>query len=141
MNNKKYLFYSISSLFIGGMIYLLFRTNGMIMFNWFDSIGLGGLLNELRGQFSSSNLPDFVIYSLPNSLWVFSGVLAISIIWQTDNKEKSIWIIVFLSISFLSEFAQLLKLIPGTFDIMDIITTLIVLIPTMYLIKPKEILL
>ena len=83
------------------------------MFVWFDNLGISSNISILREQFPSVFLPDFVIYSLSNSLWVLSGVLALSVIWHEDRKEKLIWTILFLGITFLSEFAQLIEIIPG----------------------------
>ena len=81
--------FSILSMFVGGMIYIAFREDSLMMFDWFRRIGISaqiGLLRECIAPVHSS-LPSFVVFSVPNALWYFSGLLAFSTIWH-EQKER-----------------------------------------------------
>lgn len=79
-------------------------------------------------------MPLWVIYNLPDALWLFSYLLYIDAIWS-NSFHNSLYKLFFWSIpifSILLEFLQLANFIPGTFDIVDImfyiISVLLVLI-------------
>ncbi len=71
-------------------------------------------------------MPKWVIYSLPDGLWMFSCTSLILNVWNNRlNKQSIVWIISMPAIAILSEFLQLFHLIRGTFDILDIASYLI----------------
>lgn len=108
----------ITPLFIGGVFYILFRSNTLNMFNWFEILGIDQIIKDLRGSFLSLKpiIPEWIIYSLPNGLWVYSFTSGILIIW---GKLLTFWLIVPLLTGVLVEFAQLFHFFPGTYDIID----------------------
>jgi len=66
--------------------------------------------------------PDWVKYNLPDGLWLFAFLSAISIIWSRDcQSSKMIWIILAMILSIVSEIFQYFEILPGTFDICDLI--------------------
>ena len=96
------------------------------MFNRFREIGISDLqINILRSNTSTylKYLPEWVVYSLPDGLWVFSYVTLISAIF--GNKiYGNIYGVIFLILpmtAILSELAQLFKLLQGTFDLVDLL--------------------
>lgn len=119
---------AISALFMGSMIYLLWRTDSLAMFTWFDCLGLGGTIAWLRiglGPFSIY-LPDWFIFSIPNALWFFSGLIVFNSIWgMKPSWDKRFWLSSFCVIALGSEVAQAFQLIPGTFDYQDLIFMII----------------
>jgi hypothetical protein len=66
-------------------------------------------------------LPDFVIYSLPEGLWVFCITLTSNPFYLEVRKRK--WDLIFVPIllALLMELCQLLHIAHGRFDWMDII--------------------
>ena len=117
---KKWTFYWWIPLFIGCLIYVLFRTDTL-------------LYNKLFGNFFSpigspkTFLQKIIIFSLPDGLWAMSYTMIISHLRNDKTFKTLIWSILIPVIGILSEIGQLYYLIPGTFDIIDLI---------MYIIAP-----
>ena len=109
----------IISLFIGGLIYLLFRTRNLIMFlfipsaisDWFGKVSL----------FLDWNIPDWVNYSLPDGLFSISYICIMSALWSDNHKTKKVWVLSLPISLILGELLQLFNLAPGTFDYIDLI--------------------
>ena len=115
----------ITSLFIGGIIYILLRPDSLLMFDWIKSIGLDKIVTELR-KLTLANIdlyPSWLVYSSPSGLWIFSYLGIILLIWRDQNLRYSIlWILLVPSMSFIAEFLQLFGLLCGRFDIHDILS-------------------
>lgn len=111
---------SIACLFIGGAIYLVFRTKSLLMFSWFDSLGLSKLIDSARRCFSEVNLPYFVKYCLPNALWIISYILIVDALIPINN-HRLFWTMVLPGIAIVCELLQICNLIPGTFDCGDLL--------------------
>jgi len=97
------------------------------MFSWFNYLGLANAFNWCRemtfGQFS---LPSWVIFSLPDALWVFSFTSLMLIIWHDNFSKSSIfWLLLAPLIGLFSEVGQIIKFVPGTFDQTDLCLILI----------------
>ena len=111
---------SVLSLFCGGCIYLLFRSETLLMFKWADTLQLKENILQIRQQFASFQAPEIFIYALPDGLWSLSYILFIEAFWYGEKKSW-IFALIIPAIGFLSEFFQFLGLIQGTFDIWDAI--------------------
>ena len=114
----------ILSIIAGSLIYIMFRTTSLRMFNWFDTLGLNHQILSLRNINIEvvEKLPSWFKYSLPDGLWVFSYVCLILLIWsESEVKKYLFWVLVIPSIAIISEFGQLANILPGTFDPVDII--------------------
>ena len=67
-------------------------------------------------------LPDWLLFSLPDGLWVFSYVSLILLLWDNRlNGYNSFWVFLIPFLAIASEFGQLLGFVSGTFDITDLI--------------------
>lgn len=104
----------------GGFIYICFRPDSLIMFNWINNIGLSDAISALRNKISF-HLPHWVIYALPDGLWVYSYVIFMSWIWKFDIRKGIVFILAIPIIGIVSEFAQQFGIIPGVFDWADLI--------------------
>jgi hypothetical protein len=126
INQKKIiqLIVSLLLLAIGGMIYLLFRSSELIMFKWIEVFGIDSSINLLRKYTLGLNLSNFIVYSLPNMLWLLSYMLTIDLLWRSDSSKYLIWLSILPIVSMSSEILQIWKIVPGTFDIVDIIAYL-----------------
>jgi len=121
----KHLGHSVIPVFIGGMIYIIYRPDSLIMFNWFKSLGLLNYINELRKSFNYP-ISQLVIYNLPNGFWCYSITYLMIVIWKNKiTKQSFLWIFSGLFIGIFTEFAQLFHFIKGTFDFVDIIVMLV----------------
>jgi len=110
-------------LFIGGLIYVLFRDETLYMFRWFRFLGIMGILSQFR-HIAISNVcpPEWVIFNMPDALWVFSFTNLMLILWQKKSTDHSFfWIILPPAIGVCSEIGQLAGLVNGTFDLLDLV--------------------
>lgn len=114
---------------LGGMLYVLYRPENLLMFNLLDGLGLMPLVEHCRMVGRSLVLPDFVIYSLPAGLWTASYLLAMYLTTRYQSKKIRLMLALPLPISaILLEFMQLVGWCPGTFDIYDLICYIVPLI-------------
>ena len=65
--------------------------------------------------------PDFVKYSLPDGLWSIAYFLIMVSIWGKISKENIIWFCLMPIIALISEFMQLTSMMPGQFDLWDVV--------------------
>ena len=123
-------------LFLGGIIYILFRTTSTRIFDWIKMIGINPFILNFR-KFSlpiKEYLPSWFYYSFPDALWMYSFSYSIMVIW---NSRQIFWIFFPLTIGLSYEVAQLLKIIPGTFDILDLFFTILAFCTSLFSINLK----
>lgn len=77
---------SVLMLFMGGMIYLLFRNDSLLMFEWVRSVGLENSLNYARDNTSRLYISYWVKYSLPDGLWCASYIILMATIWSNKSS-------------------------------------------------------
>lgn len=70
-------------------------------------------------------LSSWLIFNLPDGLWLFSLINVFIFIWKDDHLNFFKWSLFTLFFSISSEFLQKIELIHGTFDLNDIFTYLI----------------
>lgn len=110
---------ALAALLVGGLVYVLWRDDTLTMFIWFDQIGLTNLVESLRNHtgFLSPYVPHWILFSLPNALWLISGLLIFESIWgNTSWANKLFWFSALWFIAIGAEVCQGLRIIPGTFD-------------------------
>ena len=129
-NYKKLYKFIIASISLsaGCLIYVLWRSETLTMFEWFRFLNMMDFIIFLRNltQENIINFPDWFIYSLPNALWLFSGILIFDSIWESKCVTvKRLWIMLFLFIAIGYEIGQGINLINGTFDPQDLFLMLL----------------
>lgn len=111
---------SLIILFMGGLIYVVYRDKSLLMFDWFDYLGISNAVEGFRNLFQVESVYGWVKYSLPDGLWIFSYMFIVDAIW---DKEKNTVSMIFLwglpIVAVLSECFQYFGLLPGVFDWMD----------------------
>lgn len=115
---------AILTMIIGGLIYILFRTQTLIMFDWFKILLLEEHIENIRltTMTYSENLPDWLLFSFPDGLWLFSYITLILVVWKNQiNKHSIIWILVVPFYAIILEIGQLLDYWKGTFDFNDLL--------------------
>jgi hypothetical protein len=123
MNLKQLFIGHFLTLLLGSAIYLLFRISSLRMFSWISIIDLNSALDLIRVHTIryTNKIPDWIIYSLPDGLWMFSYVSLMLCIWKNEiTKQSLLWILILPIIALCSELGQMLDKVPGTFDGVDI---------------------
>jgi uncharacterized membrane protein len=82
-------------------------------------------------------LPQWVYYSLPDGLWVYSFSSALLILWKGQYEKAKIWLFIPLFSGSMIEIAQGLRIFPGTFDFLDLTFTTISLLLSIIIINDK----
>lgn len=121
---------SLILFFVACWIYVSNRSTDMVIYDWL-SIDVN---NQLFCFFRNTEieLPDWVLYNLPDALWLLSFLFMNEAVWGEDNR-KYIFVAVVSIFALGVEILQMYTLFPGTGDILDIISYIIVLI--IYLIN------
>ena len=120
-NRSLALFLSIVALAIGGGIYLSFRSDTLLMFRWTESLHLNVFVEKLRQSMSTYSPSDFVKYNLPDGLWSIAYFLIMVSIWGEISKVNITWFCLMPIIALISEVMQLTSIMPGQFDLWDVV--------------------
>ena len=114
---------AIILLFVGGLIYVVFRSDSLLMFGWFHKIGLDNVVMKLREGFGQVNIWEWVRYNMPSGLWLFSYMFIIDSIWDNGNNSTyRLFITILPAVALVSEVMQFFHALPGTFDVLDMIS-------------------
>jgi len=120
------MYFSLSALTLsaGFLIYYFLRSGGMLIHQWVDFLRFAFLHgNNPVIQFSHpSVITDFFRYNLPDGLWLLSGLLLLRAVWHGQPKTLLVYRRCFLFFAFSFEISQILAGVPGTFDVLDLIT-------------------
>lgn len=110
-------------LLLGGIaIYLLFRSQTIVLYQWCVHLGLADLLGTLRQQVASCNIPDFVSYSLPDGMYCASYILLMDALWRNGGRLTRLCLASLIpAFAILHELLQALALARGTFDVADLL--------------------
>ena len=103
--------------FLGALIYILFRTESLTVFMWIDNISLLDEVMILRSSLfgAKEEIPPVILYSLPDGIWVYSATYFMIMIWENNLKDISAW--VWISLPFIcsitAELLQSVQLVEG----------------------------
>ncbi|MGL4997779.1 MAG: hypothetical protein ACRC5W_00640 [Cetobacterium sp.] len=120
----------LSSFGLGVLIYLLFRSRKLFYYQFIEMLNLDPYLIEVRKivWVYRKHIPNWVIYSLPDGLWIFSMGVSILHNRYYYKRAQNIFNIVLSSI-IATEVIQSLYgghgTFVGTFDIADVICYII----------------
>jgi hypothetical protein len=115
---------SIAATITGALIYVGFGPKSLYVFSWAELIGLVSGVETVRSLFPDhSSIPSWVIHTLPDGLWTYSSTLLLIAIWERSTiKAPKIWCCVPLGLAISAELGQAITLIPGTFDMYDLVS-------------------
>lgn len=102
---------------------------------WVLTSQYGGMFKIIRIQTFQilETVPKWIIYSLPDALWLMSFGLFLQLIWKNETKRnRMIWTVIPCTIAVLMELFQATYLVSGTFDLVDL---LLYLLTTLLLIN------
>ena len=140
LNKFKLLTYHVLlPLITGILIYIIFRSKSIIMFKWLDSLLLTAPVDFLRDSLHQyrSQIPGWVIYSLPDGLWIYALSMSLFLIWGNDYLKSSVWVVIALLLAPSLEIMQYFHFLPGTFDWRDLIIYIIASFSSVLIIKLK----
>jgi hypothetical protein len=114
---------AVSALLVGGLIYVIWRPESLVMFRWFDALSLEGVVATLRayGASHSRTFPEWVYFSLPQGLWIMSGIVLLGCVWANNSRAALAWPLGFALFGFSLEGAQYAGWLPGRFDQLDLL--------------------
>src|SRR5580765_6207739 len=113
---------------LGGLIYICWRPQDLLMFRWLRAAGVESLINSLRAIAAPFRaiIPHWIVYSLPDGLWVYALTAFMIIRWRDrDSLTKLFWLSTGLLLGVGSELGQLAGIVPGSFDYSDLIVCLL----------------
>ena len=122
------IFVGLIFLLIGSYLYLKFRSETLLMFEWAKNLGLEFIVSSIRGTFETLNSDrmKYIIFSAPYGLWVISFCCFIGAIWHKDSSFSAIILrLIVPVIAVSSELLQFVGFLPGTFDINDLLVLIV----------------
>jgi hypothetical protein len=119
---------------LGAAVYLLFRSDNLMVFRWVQLVGLSDAVYHARASCQSFTFPSAILYSLPDGCWTFAATSWMILIWNRMNA----WVLLPIVLSLAGEFGQLAGVVVGTFDWFDVLFYLFgFIIPGILLCKRK----
>lgn len=112
----------------GGLVYLLARPPGLRLFVWLESAGLSDGLARARDVCHPLvlALPSWLLFSLPNALWLYAFAWLLSALWEHRATRASLpWLLVAPALGLGWELGQRVGVVPGTFDLLDLVLVLV----------------
>ena len=107
---------------IGSIIYIVFRDKNLLMFKWFDILGLSNQINYIRLSFSETTIPNYILFNYPDGVWIYSFVSLMLILWKKIKSNfKYFWYFIAPILGIFAEIGQYINWVPGTFDFFDLI--------------------
>ena len=107
-------------LIIGGFIYLSYRPLSLAMFRWTNTTADTHWLMSIR-QVVPQDMPDWIVYALPDGLWACSYTIFIGTIWDFNIQRCMYLLFLIPLLGIISEFLQGCSMLPGIFDWIDLI--------------------
>lgn len=137
---KPIFLHAILPIFIGGSIYVTYRHNSITMFKWLELLSLTDIVSTLREYLSPTRefIPDWVVFSLPDGLWVYSFSSSFLIIWQDNFSSAIPWLLFPLLLGAFAEILQYFTILSGTFDLVDFYFCLIAPFLSILIFKLKN---
>ena len=109
--------------FFCGMMYSSFRPDTLKMFHFFKVFGLLDYLEEL--QHNPARVPSWMLYNLPDGMWLFAYSILIGCFWNFKIKDCWMFVLVMPFICIPHEFLQGLGIMHGTYDPSDVFAYLL----------------
>lgn len=121
-------FFIVVPVLLSGIIYLFLRSSNTVIYLVFQDLLPPGILEQMRLIFqnSFSELPKWIIYSLPGGLWLFSFTNFSLLLLNEKTKYffKHIVLALFGIVTIL-EILQMIHFTDGRFDLADLALYLI----------------
>ncbi|MBN4054930.1 hypothetical protein JYT15_00315 [Acidimicrobium ferrooxidans] len=123
-SHRAFLLHIVLPLAVGSALYVLWRPTNLLVFRWLDAAGLLSVSYAARSVVGvwPGVLPEWILYSLPDGLWIYAFTSWMSSIWKGAGGLSAIaWIYSGMVLGIGSELGQGLGLVPGTFELNDLL--------------------
>ncbi len=115
----------IAPILLGGAVYVLWRTETLVMFRWFEMAGLSDWVSAARrmaANLDSVSFPGWFLYSFPDAAWVYSFSMFIGLLWCDVASPKLVVALMLTGpvLAIAGEAGQAFGAVPGTFDVVDL---------------------
>ena len=112
----------VAALIIGGLIYIRYRSENLLMFDWYHDLGLTDYIESFRKNADTLSVYGWFKYNMPAGLWLFAYMFIIDSVWGKEkNNTKKVYLYALPVVAIVSEIMQYVSILPGTFDIMDLL--------------------
>lgn len=109
-------------LLIGGAIYALMRPPFLLIHQVTWDLGYGVVVQNGRMLVAGLKVPNWFLYSLPGGLWATAWILIIDELLHDSVLLRRLLVAAFIPVLGIgSELLQLIGLLPGTFDAIDMV--------------------
>ena len=95
-----------------------------MVFSWLRYLSVGEIVMNIRDALPiyAKNIPNWIIFSLPAGLWTYSLTYSMFWVWDgSHSKQKYFWVSLGLMLSIGGELGQYLHVVPGVFDLKDVL--------------------
>jgi hypothetical protein len=116
---NNYFFLSVLSLISGAAIYPLFRISNLKIWAVVQKPNWWGIA---KIQYAKTGFISVLVNSGPDFLWLLSGICLIRCLWFYEHKTQKVYLTVFYLIAVGYNVGQYFGVIPGTFDLFDLLT-------------------
>jgi hypothetical protein len=117
----RFFLHVVTPTLVGASIYVAFRSTDLLVFRWLDALGLYDPVIGLRSHIDASLLPEWMLYSLPDGIWVYATTCWMILIWRGSYNWTGVpWILGSVTVAIASELGQAVGLVPGTYQHLDI---------------------
>ena len=115
--------YILLPLIIGSLMYILLRSDTLLVFDWLGYINANELVYSAREYTLPlvRYIPFHILYSLPDGIWVYCATLSLLLVWKPKDKSKYLWASIPFICAASAELLQLTYIVPGTFEVADLI--------------------
>jgi hypothetical protein len=107
----------------GGLIYVFWRRDSLLMFSWFTALGIAPVVDALRAAAAPvfTVFPSWIYFSLPHGLYLYGGLMCFEALWQgSADLGSRVWPAAFAALTIGAELGQRWSVIPGQFDWVDL---------------------
>ena len=119
-------------------IYIGYRTSDMILYTWLHIDFQNSLFELIRSH--KYELSNWMIYNMPDALWLLSYLLLIDLIWTKKSIIKICFLLIIPCFALGIEISQFYGLIEGTGDYLDLLSYTFALVVYRFIVKLKHLL-
>ena len=116
---SKYFIFAGISMLVGAAIYPLFRSCDILVWQILPEPSFWHIFHV--HIHTNDPIILFFIYSGPDFLWFLSGIFLLRGFWLFEPNNQNKYLVVFYIIVFGLNVGQYLRIVPGTFDLIDLL--------------------
>ncbi|MDD2666875.1 MAG: hypothetical protein PHX87_02600 [Candidatus Peribacteraceae bacterium] len=120
--NYEYLFHVLLPIMAGSLIYVLWRSEQLLVFRWIETARLLDAVTMIRINVQTHALYEWFLFSFPAGLWAYSFSSAMCLVWRRAGWCWSgfAWLSIAPSLAIGGELIQVVVSGLGTFDVIDL---------------------